>query len=290
MIPLQWKQQYAIEPNVIDPQHRHLLDLLNQAITGGDDPQELRSLNRALLFYARTHFRTEENLFSRFPDYREAEDHRQEHRAFWTEMTGLQFRISADPAAAHRELLTFLQQWLVKHITGTDQTLVPHLRHTAMLEDRPTLRPLEPLLGQARPEPFLAAFPPDEQQQIRASLWGEPEKLLYPFQKGELLWSAFLGHMSRCCGREMDAGTFWTLWEQSFTLKAVDTRTDPDPQSTVLLINTDPILWRRTLQPLLQQRGYHRFVLSFQAKARYPESSFLKTAQAIFPLGRLQEE
>ena len=71
--------------------------------------------------YGEYHFQTEETFFSRF-DYPEKNLHLSLHQAYKKNLNSLLLK-EGDSHLRSRELLTFLEDWWIEHITGIDQTL-----------------------------------------------------------------------------------------------------------------------------------------------------------------------
>jgi hemerythrin len=121
---LVWKDEYSVGIEAIDRDHKKLLNLINQfqtAVlyrTGREFEEEAFD---ALLEYTRTHFRREEDLMEEhgYPDF---ESHREQHRKMIAQVEACMARYMSEGRQVPLEhAVSFLQDWLINHINGTDQ-------------------------------------------------------------------------------------------------------------------------------------------------------------------------
>ena len=121
---LEWKDEYSVGIEVIDNDHRKLLNLINQFQTAvlyrtGKEFEE-EALNE-LVDYTRTHFKREEDLMQEngYPGY---EPHVAEHKKFIGEVEAIitQYQQGGDRKVLQTAVV-FLRDWLINHIMGTDQ-------------------------------------------------------------------------------------------------------------------------------------------------------------------------
>jgi hemerythrin-like metal-binding protein len=80
-----------------------------------------------LLSYALYHFETEEELMQEY-GYREAEGegmqrHLDQHRGFSSKVVAIREGLKSGNLTSPRDLIGFLNDWLVNHIQHTDQAL-----------------------------------------------------------------------------------------------------------------------------------------------------------------------
>lgn len=126
---LKWGPEYEMGLEDLDDEHRNLFRLINQGITAVALKREilLEPVLNELFAYARVHFAHEEQrlITCAYPDLH---DHVKEHHAFYEKVSDLYSRfLGGDPEVAV-VLTTFLKDWLVAHIQGTDRRYVPYLR------------------------------------------------------------------------------------------------------------------------------------------------------------------
>jgi hemerythrin len=125
---ISWREDLAIGIEVIDKQHRELINrfdaLLTACRSGNGGPELLRLIN-FLDDYVITHFRDEESL-QRKVSYPEYEQHRQQHAGFVKRLHELKSQLSKDEMPALSHVLNtnnMLLDWLIKHISSEDQAL-----------------------------------------------------------------------------------------------------------------------------------------------------------------------
>lgn len=128
--PILWNDSSLTGIDRIDEQHKVLVNTLNEAnarLAVNVTRELLEQITRDLLSYAIYHFETEESLMQKY-DYAgqfavEAEKHREEHRSFSRHVVALRDGLRDDRLVTRDELLSFLNNWLVKHIQHTDKRL-----------------------------------------------------------------------------------------------------------------------------------------------------------------------
>ncbi|MBQ4567047.1 MAG: hemerythrin family protein [Desulfovibrio sp.] len=125
-----WSDELATGIEAIDGQHKLLLTYINKlhhAINTGRSREELQEVLEALAGYAFTHFNTEEIFFKR-TDYPDTEKHIRIHEDFRTKVEEFHTALLAGKANVDMEVLHFLRDWLIHHISGMDVAFAPYLR------------------------------------------------------------------------------------------------------------------------------------------------------------------
>jgi len=123
---VQWSPRFEVGIEVIDGQHRHLLELINRLQEALDSSRELSELVeslRELVRYTEHHFATEERLMDEVGA--SAERHRGEHQRLLAAL--MRFTVKLDTATVS-ESSHFLQDWLFKHIDEVDRPFGALLR------------------------------------------------------------------------------------------------------------------------------------------------------------------
>ena len=141
MQELAWSDALLTGIDVIDRQHRGLVDMINATAARLEDQSELsaeevRSLVGFLKDYTEVHFSTEEALMSLCglsPAYAQAHHHN--HDRFLALVGDMADELGDDAVPDGRQLLAFLGDWLIRHIRGEDQGLARRLRDARQATD-----------------------------------------------------------------------------------------------------------------------------------------------------------
>jgi hemerythrin-like metal-binding protein len=120
---LTWKESYSVGIAALDEDHKRLLNLINQLQTAAhyhtSDDYEQEAFD-ALVDYTRTHFQREEALMEQY-GFPGLDAHRRQHQAMIAEVGKLVAAYQEDRDATIEGAIRYLQQWLLKHINGTDR-------------------------------------------------------------------------------------------------------------------------------------------------------------------------
>ena len=125
-----WSDELVTGVEIIDAQHRMLVNLINDANTimsADSSAKTLKRLVRDLLAYALFHFDAEEKLMLEYK-YAESnpedmETQLREHREFSARVISVRDGVEKGNLISREELLTYLNSWLVGHILNTDKRL-----------------------------------------------------------------------------------------------------------------------------------------------------------------------
>ena len=129
MPTMSWIDSYSTGIAEIDQQHKKLIELinsLNDAMGAGQGKVILGKILGELISYCVSHFAVEERLFDKH-DYPDATSHKEKHQSMTSKVLELQTQFEQGKAMMSIEVMEFLQQWLDKHILGTDKQYVPFL-------------------------------------------------------------------------------------------------------------------------------------------------------------------
>lgn len=130
MLFVRWiDEKYSVNIGDIDEQHKKLIGIINEAYQA-----KIENLNRKTIAgilekmadYAKTHFQAEEQLLSEH-GYPELEFHRNAHLFFMTKAGELNRDFALNEDSIIEDMLTFLKEWLIKHIMETDKRYAPFL-------------------------------------------------------------------------------------------------------------------------------------------------------------------
>ena len=129
-----WNDDLLTGIEVVDQQHRGLVDLVNTAapilaLETAVKPEILKPLFDQLFNYAAVHFKTEEDLMAASGvDARVLEHHHATHAQFVEQVGSMVAHYSHGGGVSGEQLLSFLAGWLVFHILGEDQAMARQLK------------------------------------------------------------------------------------------------------------------------------------------------------------------
>lgn len=124
-----WDPSFLTRLTVIDAQHKHLVDLINQLagrVINCEEPDGggVEALLAGLFSYARDHFADEERQMALDGvDRRHVVPHREEHQAFMHELITFNQPGEAITHERAMKLLHYLMSWLARHILIVDQSM-----------------------------------------------------------------------------------------------------------------------------------------------------------------------
>lgn len=124
-----WKEEYSVGVPEIDTQHRRLLDVINklhEAMHMGGKPAALKAVTDELVAYTRYHFSYEEQMLSRAA-YPGLDEHQRKHRSMVAQVERFAAEVTSGQASVSLKLMSFLKDWLTRHIMETDQRYSGHL-------------------------------------------------------------------------------------------------------------------------------------------------------------------
>lgn len=129
-----WNKAFETGIDEIDRQHQELFRI-GRALYGQiestpdeDSSEAILDCLEELAMYASFHFDTEESLFDRY-GYLDCAEHIAEHREFIAHLEAFDLdQIDQDQDATVRDLLSFISQWIFRHISKTDFKYTAHLK------------------------------------------------------------------------------------------------------------------------------------------------------------------
>jgi len=129
MVHIVWDDKYSVNIEVIDEQHKRIIEILGKLFAEmgqKKSPEVLRAILDQMVWYASEHFSTEEIFMTQydFPGYA---DHKKEHEAFKTKVGAFQKDFVAGKATLSLEVINFLLGWLDHHILEVDKQYGPFL-------------------------------------------------------------------------------------------------------------------------------------------------------------------
>jgi len=118
-----WNDQYRVNVQEIDKQHKKLVETLNTlhaAMLSGKSREILADIIKNLVEYTGYHFSFEEQNMIKYhyPAYLQ---HKKEHDHFTEKVIDFQKKQKEGRVMVSLEVMNFLKDWLQNHILGTDK-------------------------------------------------------------------------------------------------------------------------------------------------------------------------
>ncbi len=120
---IKWTDNLSVNVKELDEQHRKLIDMINllyNSIKDATDRNAMFLLLTGLANYTSKHFADEEKYMClfKYPGY---QSHKKEHEAFKSKVLDFQKKLEDGRVSISEEVMVFMQDWLAKHILGTDK-------------------------------------------------------------------------------------------------------------------------------------------------------------------------
>jgi hemerythrin-like metal-binding protein len=126
-----WTSEYSLGISIIDEQHQHFFEIMNQIYDllekNPNDKESLLKIVKELTDYAFYHLATEEKYFTQFT-YSDLENHMKYHTQFRIKTGEYSERIKngkEDLPKLILEITDFAKNWLTKHILIADKMYAP---------------------------------------------------------------------------------------------------------------------------------------------------------------------
>jgi hemerythrin len=127
-----WSDSYSVGINLIDEQHKGLLDLVNDLFnhSTGNRNEELfyfKEVIQTVVEYIKTHLSTEEKLLAavKFPDYT---IHKKVHDEFTLEVIKSAKNFESGKRLVLEKFAYYLKDWILTHIAVMDKKYVPYFK------------------------------------------------------------------------------------------------------------------------------------------------------------------
>jgi hemerythrin-like metal-binding protein len=120
-----WCDEYSVNVEEIDIQHKKILELVNNlhaSVENRLDKQELERLLIELVDFTRMHFTTEEQLMKKY-DYPELVKHQNEHNILLQHLDNLVAAVSRGKYPTFYSDYDVSSDWALIHISETDKRL-----------------------------------------------------------------------------------------------------------------------------------------------------------------------
>ena len=135
MALLTWEERYSVQVRELDDQHKNLIGMvqaLHEAMREGRGKQELNKIFAGLVTYTASHFASEERLM-KMHGYPEYQEHQEIHAKMTNKALSLQKEFQAGKMGITLDTMKFLEDWVSKHILGTDKKYGPILNSKRVL-------------------------------------------------------------------------------------------------------------------------------------------------------------
>jgi hemerythrin-like metal-binding protein len=129
-MPIEWESKYVLGFHEIDEQHRMFvktIDELYEAIRARKTEAKLTEIFKKVDYYIAKHFSAEESLFHK-TNYPKTDSHIAEHRRFKEKIESIKRKISHNEMEISFELVDFLEDWLVHHLSDVDKLYIKHFQ------------------------------------------------------------------------------------------------------------------------------------------------------------------
>ena len=124
---MKWNNSLAVEIDEIDQQHQKLIGLINDLhlnMKRREGNQTIGNILKDLVDYTVYHFGAEEKLMQEH-GYEGYDNHKSIHKKLIKRVVDFQTKFNAGGTSVDSELMSFLKNWLIKHIQGTDKQYAP---------------------------------------------------------------------------------------------------------------------------------------------------------------------
>ncbi len=122
-----WDESYAVGIELVDKQHKHLINLTNQLYNAclGDKAEledTFKDVMKELVDYVMVHFKDEEKIMDQI-NYPDIKEHKQKHELFIKEILSSVSAYSSGKQFVPNAFVRFLRDWLFNHILLTDKEM-----------------------------------------------------------------------------------------------------------------------------------------------------------------------
>ncbi len=123
MALITWTEDLSVNIAEMDKEHKQLVAMINElheAMASGKGKDVLGGVLARLVDYTKFHFAAEEKLMSsnKYPGYL---SQKAEHDNLTKKVLEIKTRLDAGNMVVTVEVMTFLKDWLTKHIMGVDK-------------------------------------------------------------------------------------------------------------------------------------------------------------------------
>lgn len=134
MVYFQWSPNLSVGDTLIDEDHQHLIDLINELYTASDQNQDgaiLEDILQRLFNYTSEHFYREEELMEKI-QYPDVLNHVKQHKKLLERVLILQASLAEKRDYVAKETAELLRFWLTSHIHTTDKALAIAIKNAGL--------------------------------------------------------------------------------------------------------------------------------------------------------------
>jgi hemerythrin len=127
-----WIDDYSMQIDEVDAQHKQLIAYLNQLFDQTSfqhNKDKIKLILDDLLVFTDNHFATERCYMEKYK-YPDIVNHTKEHSILKEKLVTIEDRLNTSNFNLALEILLFIKQWLVIHLTDTDQKFYKYLKNT----------------------------------------------------------------------------------------------------------------------------------------------------------------
>ncbi len=114
-----WTNDYSVNSEVLDLEHKKLFDIFNKllsAFMNRETNEKMGEILEELHDYTAYHFTHEEELHVLTPQ------HKEKHQEFISTITEFEEKHKQGLPVVQYKMMSYLRNWLINHIQGTDKT------------------------------------------------------------------------------------------------------------------------------------------------------------------------
>ena len=130
----EWDDSFSVKVEMLDNHHKTLFTILNNFYDESqktDDYQALAKVFHKVLDYTQMHFKIEEYYMKKY-EFPTFDKHKALHEDLVKRAIALYDDIKGGKPGAKETAITFLKDWLEKHIKGVDTKYSSHLNKNGM--------------------------------------------------------------------------------------------------------------------------------------------------------------
>lgn len=127
---INWNKDLELGIELIDGQHKMLVEMINElhdSSLEGKSFEKMGDIFTGLLFYAHTHFATEEKLFEK-SGYPQRLEHVRQHNDFIMKVSSRFDKMKKGELVLSVDIARYLRDWLINHVMISDKQFLPYIK------------------------------------------------------------------------------------------------------------------------------------------------------------------